>query len=222
MKKGIKAMASVASETRVHVWDPLVRVAHWALVAVFATAYLTGETGRERSDLHELAGYATGGIVAWRIVWGINGPEYARFSSFVTGPRAALHYAFALLRGTARRYLGHEPSGGAMIVALLACLALTVLTGVTTNRGRAPLAQGDVTVSQQQGTDGNSSVLPSSAPQHPGASNALAKVHRVLANITFALIVFHVLGVLVACFVHRENLVTAMISGKKRPETSSE
>ncbi|MGO9543438.1 MAG: cytochrome b/b6 domain-containing protein [Rhodomicrobium sp.] len=201
-------MAPIVRDRRVLIWDPLTRVGHWALAIAFAVAYYTGHPGRQRGDLHEIAGYTAGAVVVWRIMWGINGPKYARFKSFVTGPISALGYLFGLMRGTARRYLGHNPAGGAMIVSLLTCLALTVLAGVLTNRGRSPMALNEITVAAQI--------------QAEATRNAFANVHRVLANITFALAVLHVLGVLLACFAHRENLVTAMITGKKRPENRPE
>jgi cytochrome b len=201
-------MQPAVSDDLVLVWDPLLRLAHWALATAFAVAYFTGEAGRERSDLHELAGYTVGAIVAWRLVWGLKGPFYARFTQFVTGPKAALRYLFGLMNGTSPRYLGHNPAGGAMIAALLTCLALTVLTGVLTNRGRPPLAQGEVT---------------SVAEGHGEAARTIfTKVHRVLANVTLALVVLHILGVVLACFAHRENLLNAMITGRKRPDNPPE
>ena len=111
-------MTPIANNTRLAVWDPLVRFGHWALVIAFAVAYLSGEEEGEASELHEWAGYVVGGIVVWRIVWGLTGPRYARFSDFVTGPAQALRYLWSELTGHARRYLGHSPAGGAMVMAL--------------------------------------------------------------------------------------------------------
>jgi cytochrome b len=201
-------MPPVRSDTRIQVWDPLVRIGHWALATTFAVAYFTGEAGRERSDLHELAGYATGAIIAWRVVWGIGGPAYARFSGFVTGPRAALRYLIKLMQGSAPRYLGHNPAGGAMIFALLTCLALTVLTGLVGNRGRPPLAHGNTAVVAEAHAE--------------TLRHMLAEVHGALANLTFALVLIHIAGVLLACIAHRENLIWAMITGMKRREESPE
>ena len=108
-------MVAVSKTSWIKVWDPLVRFGHWALVIAFAVAYITGEEETEASELHEWAGYIVGGIVAWRVLWGLSGPRYARFSDFVTGPVEALRYLANLLSGHAKRYVGHSPAGGAMV-----------------------------------------------------------------------------------------------------------
>ncbi|MBI3571704.1 MAG: cytochrome b/b6 domain-containing protein [Gammaproteobacteria bacterium] len=109
------------------VWDPLVRIFHWSLVATFIIAWLTAD---EESRLHELAGYAVIGLVLARIVWGFIGARYARFSDFVHRPSTVLAYTRDLLRGKSRRYLGHNPLGGMMTIALLASLLATGTTGL--------------------------------------------------------------------------------------------
>ena len=65
----------------VKVWDPLLRLFHWGLVASFALAWMTAEN---RAGLHEWAGYAAAALIGFRLVWGLIGPHYARFTQFVT------------------------------------------------------------------------------------------------------------------------------------------
>ena len=209
---------------RVAVWDPLVRVGHWALVAAFALTYLSAEEeGADVPDLlHVWGGYAVGIIVAVRVLWGFLGPDNARFSEFVRGPVVALRYLVSLLRGQARRYLGHSPAGGFMVLALLVCLAATVGTGLVAygERGMGPLRgigeplAGPNPLAQVD-EKGNSRPAASSRT-HERTESTLAQLHGTLANITLALVILHILGVALASVVHRENLVAAMITGEKR------
>jgi cytochrome b len=112
------------------VWDPLVRFGHWALVAAFAIAYFSAEEEAGGPDLlHVWGGYVVSAIVVLRVVWGFVGPRHARFSDFVRSPIVALKYFLDLLNGRASRSVGHSPAGGAMVIALLVCLAATVATG---------------------------------------------------------------------------------------------
>jgi len=98
----------------VRVWDPFVRVFHWALAASFAVAWLSGEHGK---GLHAAAGYVAGGLVLLRVGWGFIGPRYARFAQFVRSPANTVAYLGAIAGGSERRFVGHNPAGGAMIVA---------------------------------------------------------------------------------------------------------
>jgi hypothetical protein len=124
-------MSQTVDRPWVKVWDPLVRYGHWALVAAFATAYLSAEEESGGADqLHVWSGYAVGIIVAARILWGLIGPRHTRFSDFAYSPISALRYFGDLVRGDARRYIGHSPIGAAMVVALLVCLSGTVWTGL--------------------------------------------------------------------------------------------
>jgi cytochrome b len=204
----------------IKVWDPLVRFGHWALVAAFAVAYLSAEEESGGPDqLHVWGGYAIGIIVAIRLLWGVVGSRHARFSDFVYSPSSAVRYLVDLLRGRARRYLGHSPAAGAMVFALLLCLVATVGTGLVAygDRGKGPLAiAGGVVITQAHAKTDANDAEPGSGEQREDAGSLIGDIHSLLANITLSLVALHILGVALASVVHRENLVEAMISGRKR------
>jgi cytochrome b len=111
----------------VKVWDPLVRVFHWSLAALFVVAFVSGD---EIEALHLVAGYGIAVLVALRLIWGVVGSPNARFSDFVRGPSAIIAYLRAMVRGEPPRHLGHNPAGGAMIVVMLALLTAQCATGI--------------------------------------------------------------------------------------------
>jgi cytochrome b len=206
----------VASDTdgMVRVWDPLVRIGHWVLVAAFATAYLTEG---EPEWLHSWAGYAIAGTVALRILWGFAGPRRARFSDFVTGPGRVIAYLRDLAAGRAERHLGHSPAGGAMTLALLAALSITALTGMATlavEEGRGPLA-GIVTAQTLPAWAMEMEEDEHELSARGEEADALEEIHELAANATLVLIALHVAGVLWASRVHGENLARAMLTGRK-------
>ncbi len=199
---------------QVYVWDLLVRVLHWSLVVAFTIAFVTED---DTLTLHVWAGYAVGALVVVRVVWGFVGPTHARFGDFVYQPRKALDYLKALATFRAKRYLGHSPAGGAMVVVLLIALALTVSSGILLHGARnhaGPLAEWfppPVAAAPEPSTAG--------APRRPRRSptaRALDQVHDVLANLTLALVLVHLGGVALASLVHRENLPKSMLTGTKR------
>jgi cytochrome b len=198
----------VAAESvrSVRVWDAFIRVAHWLLVVGFFTAYLTED---DWLSAHVWAGYVVGSVVLLRVVWGFVGPEYARFGNFAYGPAKVIRYLGALLRGRAERYLGHSPAGGAMVLLLLVSLAGTVWSGLTVyayDSGAGPLAP--LLASE-------SAVAEGAEPIAQVAEEFWEEVHEVFANFTLLLVALHIGGVLLASYVHRENLVRAMVTGNK-------
>jgi cytochrome b len=186
---------SIETSREARVWDPAVRVFHWSLAGGFAVAYLTED---ELQPLHVYAGYLVGTLIAFRLLWGIIGPRHARFSDFVRAPASVVAYLKDAARLRAPRYLGHNPAGGAMVVALLITLAITVVTGMAlygTTDFAGPLAglfRGDT------------------------AADVLKEVHETAANLSLGLVVLHLAGVLFSSLEHRENLVKAMITGRKK------
>ena len=187
----------MAESGQTRVWDPLVRIFHWLLVAAFFTAYFVEP---EDSPIHVLAGYTVLGLVIVRLVWGFVGSQHARFSDFVYRPAVVLRDLGDVLRFRAKRYLGHSPGGGVMVVALLIMLLATTVSGLMVygaDEQAGPLASVMADVSEQ-------------------AEDTLEEVHETLANVTLALVVLHVIGVAIASLSHRENLVRSMFTGYKQ------
>ncbi len=188
----------------VEVWDPLVRTGHWVLVIAFFTAYFTED---DPLTVHVWAGYVVGAIVIVRIVWGFVGTPHARFRDFLYGPLAALRYLGNLLRGKGRRYLGHSPAGGAMVILLLLGLAAAVWSGLMV-----------YAYDQQAGPLAGFIVSPDALPagEFEAREHYWEETHEVLANLTLFLVILHIAGVFLASFVHKENLVRSMFTGRKR------
>jgi cytochrome b len=101
------------------------------MVACFAGAYLTSESETWRL-LHVTLGYTMAGLVAFRIIWGFVGTRYARFSSFVRGPKAVAAYLRSLLTRQPEHHTGHNPAGAIAIVGMLALTAAIATTGWAT------------------------------------------------------------------------------------------
>lgn len=197
--------------TEITIWDPWVRLFHWILVVAFTLAYFT-QTGPFEDWLennidgawlqliHIWSGYTVAGLMIFRLFWGFAGSRYARFSDFVRGPREIFTYTKEVLMLRAPRYLGHNPAGGAMIIALLLSLTITVAAGLMlygADKGMGPLA----------GLLMNSS---------DGFIEGVEEIHEFFANFTLILAVGHLIGVIGESLLHRENLVHAMVTGRKR------
>lgn len=116
------------SPSRTLVWDLPVRVFHWTLVLSFIGAYVTAESERWR-DVHVLLGYTAGALVVFRLLWGLVGTRYARFTAFLYRPAEVGAYLRSLLTRQPKHYVGHNPAGALAIFGLLALLVATVATG---------------------------------------------------------------------------------------------
>ena len=173
----------------VRVWDWVQRTLHWGLAAAVAATWCVGE---ERLAVHIAAGYAAASIAAARVAWGWCGSRHARFASFVRGPRVVLGYARTLAQGRAPRYLGHNPLGGWMVVALLLCLAIACTSGILYTTDRF------------------------------WGLGWLEQTHRISAWTLLALAGLHVGGVALMSWRHRDNLIGAMFTGRKQGRGSSE
>jgi cytochrome b len=160
-----------------------VRLFHWSLVLSFGMAWFSAHAAE---GLHQWAGYAAAALILVRLLWGMVGTRYARFSQFIRKPTTIAHYLSDIVSGKEARYLGHNPAGGVMVMALIAATATTALTGWM------------MTTDAYFGVE--------------GVENA----HGLVAHGLLVLVLIHVGGVILASVRHRENLIGAMVTGRKR------
>lgn len=173
----------------VKVWDPFLRLFHWSLVVSFAVAWVSAE---DLEALHIWAGYAAGALVVFRVLWGLVGPRYARFGQFVRTAAETKAYLRDIAKGCERRYMGHNPAGGAMILAILAVMTGTFGTGWL------------YTTDMFWGVEW------------------VEDLHELFANLMLILVVLHISGVMFSSRRHKENLVRAMITGYKRAPAATD
>ncbi|CAG9177726.1 cytochrome b/b6 domain-containing protein [Cupriavidus pinatubonensis] len=136
--------------------------------------------------LHRMLGYVAAGLVVLRIVWGFVGSEHGRFRAWLPRPAGVLAYAKALARRRAPRFLSHTPLGAAMMLLMWALILALAVTGW--------MSRLDALWGEDWPVD----------------------IHAVLADMLTALIVLHVLAAIVFSVAGKENLVLAMVTGRKR------
>jgi cytochrome b len=171
------------------VWDVPVRIFHWLMVLSFAGAWLTSDSEAWRLT-HITLGYTMAALVAFRLAWGFAGTRWARFSSFVRGPRAVVAYVKGMASGKAPHHTGHNPAGA---VAILLMLGLTLVVAAS---GWAVL--------------------------NAIGGDSFEELHEAAAIAMLTVVGVHIAGVALGSWAHRENLVRAMITGRKDAPESSE
>jgi cytochrome b len=187
----------------VKVWDLPTRGFHWALVLLVAVGVFTGFVAPEwRMGIHVWAGYGLVALMAFRLVWGILGPEYSRVVSFIYPPRDTLEHLRGLLLLRPPHHVGHNPTGALMVFALTGVLIGLVVTGLLVLGGE-----------EKQG--------PLAAIVGYSVGSAAKPVHLWLTILLLGMIVFHIIGVVTESILTRDNLVRAIVTGWKRlPPTS--
>lgn len=178
----------------VQAWDPLIRLFHWSLVFFFLLAFVTGD---DWMSLHEWAGYSVFLLLLFRLFWGLFGTRNARFFSFVKSPRVVKKHLKSMLALKPVHYLGHNPVAAVMVMALLLSIALVALSGMIliATEGHGPLA-GTVLAAWN--------------------GEWVEELHEFFADFTLLLVFAHVAGVVISSFLEGENLVKAMITGRKK------
>ncbi len=185
------------NDIQIKIWDLPVRLFHWLLVGSFILAYLSED---DFLSVHTFTGYTIAGLILFRLLWGFLGTTHARFCDFICTPSSVVAYIKSVVRFDAKRYVGHNPAGGAMVIALLLSLSFAVVTGVAAYGGEQ--------------SSGPLAVWMTAQPHW--FAEAVEELHEFLAHFTLLLVGLHVVGVLIASLQHQENLVRAMFTGRKR------
>ena len=178
----------------IKVWDGVTRLFHWALVICIFGAWVTIEN--RWITAHEIFGLVLLGLVIFRICWGFIGSTTARFRHFVTKPSTAINYLKASLRSESDNFTGHNPSGGWMVLALLAILLFQSLSGLYANNDLGFTGSLADTISKE-------------------FSDQVTQWHAISFNFIMLAIWLHLVAVFFYVLVKKDNLVKAMLTGKK-------
>ena len=187
----------------VKVWDLPVRLFHWVLVALFAFMFFSGKMKGNWMEWHMYSGYMILALVLFRILWGFAGSTYARFSSFLAGPGACIAFMRKLLSKSPAHVPGHNPLGGWMVLVLLLVLLAQAGTGL--------FANDDISIEG-----------PLYKFVSKDRSDQLTSFHYYNFYALLALAAIHVAAVVFHVFVKKENLVSAMVTGIKKLDPSTE
>ena len=168
---------------QVKVWDILVRVTHWTVATGIIANLLFTEDG---SDLHAYVGYTVVGLVVLRLLWGLVGTRYARFTNFFPTPtRLKRHLSALSVRRVDEQHLGHNPLAAIMMLSLWAVIIGLGITGY--------LMEAEIF----------------------GNADLLEEVHELLANSLYLLVPLHIAAAIAMSYWQRQNLIKSMITGKK-------
>ncbi|MFS4437882.1 cytochrome b/b6 domain-containing protein [Paracoccaceae bacterium GXU_MW_L88] len=182
---------------KVKLWDPLLRVFHWALAIAVITAWGLGEYGPSIMTLHFYAGYTVCGLILFRILWGFVGPKPARFTHFLRGPSAITGYLSHMFHRHPSYWPGHNPLGALAVLAILGVLSFQVVTGLISD------PEDYVNVGPFAG-----------AVPHDLATEAVG-LHHTGATLILLLVILHIGIIFFYRFWKREDLVTPMLTGWK-------
>jgi cytochrome b len=179
------------------IWDPLLRIFHWSLVVVFTTSFILGKFGPADMALHFISGYLMAGLITFRWVWGLIGPQTARFSSFLRGPSAIIGYARHLGERRPSGTIGHNPLGALFVIAILVLLSLQVVTGLLAD------------------PEDYLNVGPLAGYVSTDISRKALSLHHTLTPILLALVAVHIAAIAFYKIWKREDLVRPMLTGQR-------
>lgn len=182
---------------RVRVWDLPTRAFHWVLAACVVFSVITAHIGGNALVWHFRSGYVVFTLLAFRILWGLVGGRWSRFSSFVYAPSTLRRYLRGESRADEHHEVGHSPLGALSVFGLLAILAAQVGTGLFAD-------------------DEIANTGPLIKFVSGATSLALTKWHKGWGQwLIVALALLHVAAIVAYRVLKKRNLVAPMIGGDK-------
>ena len=187
------------SKTNMHqksikVWDVYIRAFHWLLVISIVASWITIEL--RQMQLHELCGYFILFLLITRLCWGVIGSSTARFARFIKGPLHSWRYLISSMKGRSDYHTGHNPAGAWMVIAFIIVLGAQIATGLLSNN--------DV---------GFSGALADQVSKDK--SDRFTELHGLIFNLLLMAVWLHLVAVFFYVLVKNQNLIKAMITGKK-------
>lgn len=181
------------------IWDVPTRLFHWLLVVSITAQYLTAEVLDDAMQWHFYFGYFTLGLIVFRIIWGFIGSDYAKFSQFVSGPKAVLRYASSLFNRNSQAHAGHNPLGGWVVIVMLLLVLAQAVSGL--------FMTDDIFF------DG-----PWRAAVEDNTLKVMSFIHHTGFNVLLAVIALHVAAIVFYAIYKKQRLAPAMVHGKKETE----
>lgn len=178
------------------IWDIPTRLFHWLLVFSLAGQYITAELMDNAMQWHFYLGYFTLGLIIFRLIWGIAGSDYAKFSQFIYGPRAVLRYAGTLFKRDSEAHAGHNPLGGWVVIIMLSLVAVQAVSGL--------FMTDDIFL------DG-----PWRAAVEDSTLKTMSYLHNNVFNILLVVIALHIAAIGFYAVYKKQKLAPAMVHGKK-------
>jgi cytochrome b len=192
------------SKTSIRVWDLPTRVFHWLLAISVLVAYITSGERGTAFVIHVGAGHLILLLLLFRLLWGFIGSPHSRFADFLYSWRSIRNYLVDIARLRPTHFVGHNPLGGLMVLAMFLLLLAIILTGLSSAAARGYQAGSPLIAAMGNG------------------SRSWGEIHQTLGTLIMILAGVHVAAVLGHWLFARENLVRAMVTGRKRILTGTE
>ena len=180
------------------IWDLPIRIVHWLLTVLICGSWYT-VTVTGDMETHMLIGQTILCLLVFRVIWGLVGTRYARFSSFVFGPRTIATYARSILSRSGGGYAGHNPLGFLAVFAMLVLIGIQVTTGLFA-------------------TDGDFYEGPLNHLVSGRTGGRITDIHYLNFDVLAIMIGIHIAAIFFYLLYKRENLISPMFTGKKTGE----